>query len=67
MNVVEAEKAVATILAQLEVDQDTVVIDIAIGRFDVRSIDSIRHEYIVRVNITTQRKPGHLWGQITQL
>ena len=58
----QAEKEIAKILQQLEIDTDCIVDQISIGDMDVTNIDSDRPVLLRCVRIETRRLPGSDWG-----
>jgi hypothetical protein len=64
MNQNEAEKQIAVILAQLEMDNDALVEAVRVQSLEVTNLNSPRPEHSMRVIIDLQRRPGRSWGGV---
>lgn len=59
--ITEAERKIAAILKQLEVDTGNVVDTVELEDMEATTMGSDRREYVRKVVITTHRLPGNHW------
>lgn len=58
-----AERAIATILRQLEADSGQLVDAVRLTRYDATTISSTRRSLVVQVSVDLVRPPAHGWAQ----
>lgn len=63
MKVNEAERQVAAILRQLEIDSDSYVENIEVVSIDETCMQDDRPTLVQLLRINLKRKPGTRWGQ----
>lgn len=64
MDINQAEKAIAAILKQLEVDQGVLVEGLSLDTIDSTTHDDDRRQFYQHVVIELRRLPGNNWGQV---
>lgn len=61
MTITEAEKKIAAILKQLEIDSGSVVKSISLDTIEMTNLGDVRPQMMQRVLIELERAPGNRW------
>ena len=60
--VTEAEKSIAKILRDIELETGCLVKSIELDKIDITQIQDERPQHMMHVHIELERLPGHKWG-----